>query len=127
LFSSSAHPGSSNSASGDPFSQLSSLEPFVLVDDCDRVWSALNVTINKEEEEEEEDVVDIVMDNAGFELVSDLCLAEYIVKAKLAKKVSFCCRAFINYRVVCLSDGQFLFGRRMLQYPINADSMPLTH
>ena len=31
--------------------------------------------------------VDIVMDNAGFELVSDLCLAEFLIAAKLAAEV----------------------------------------
>ena len=31
--------------------------------------------------------IDIVMDNAGFELISDLCLSEFVVAANLATEV----------------------------------------
>ena len=72
--------GHSNSASGDPQSQLSCLEPFVLVDDCDRVWDALRAGGNG-------GVMDVVMDNAGFEMLSDLCLADFICQSRLTDKV----------------------------------------
>ena len=71
--------GTANAATGDPAEQLASLQPFVLVDDADKVWVAL--------ESGRGGVVDIVMDNAGFELVSDLCLAEFLIAAKLAAEV----------------------------------------
>ena len=32
--------------------------------------------------------IDIIMDNAGFELFTDLCLADYLCSAKLVKKVN---------------------------------------
>ena len=33
--------------------------------------------------------VDIIVDNAGFELITDLALAQYLVQAGVAKKVRF--------------------------------------
>lgn len=38
--------------------------------------------------------VDIVLDNAGFELITDLCLAEFLVSAKLASTVHLHAKAF---------------------------------
>lgn len=38
--------------------------------------------------------VDIVLDNAGFEFVTDLCLAEYLIVAGLAKTVHLHAKAF---------------------------------
>ena len=32
-------------------------------------------------------ILDVVMDNAGFELFTDLCLADYLVTSNLVKKV----------------------------------------
>lgn len=38
--------------------------------------------------------VDIILDNAGFELVTDLCLAEFLISAKLASCVYLHAKAF---------------------------------
>lgn len=38
--------------------------------------------------------VDIVLDNAGFELVSDLCLAEFLTASNLASEIHFHAKAF---------------------------------
>ena len=71
--------GTSNAATGDPTEQLASLQPFILVDDVNKVWDVL--------ESGRGGTIDIVMDNAGFELISDLCLSEFVVAANLATEV----------------------------------------
>lgn len=43
----------------------------------------------KHHESKEPVRVDIVLDNAGFELFGDLCLAELLLEAKLASKIYF--------------------------------------
>ena len=42
-----------------------------------------------EEKQDTNQIVDIVMDNAGFELFSDLCLADFLISCNVAKTVSF--------------------------------------
>ena len=62
---------------------MSSLQPFILVDDVQEVWDVLK------SDSGERTTVNIVLDNAGFELISDLCLAEFVIAAKLASEVRF--------------------------------------
>ncbi|KAH3845224.1 hypothetical protein DPMN_087499 [Dreissena polymorpha] len=37
--------------------------------------------------------VDVILDNAGFEIITDLCLAEFLLAAKLASFIHFHCKA----------------------------------
>ena len=59
--------------------QVNALESHLLVDHSEKVTDFLL-------DMKEGSIVDIVMDNAGFELVSDLCLADYLVSTGLVKK-----------------------------------------
>jgi uncharacterized protein with ATP-grasp and redox domains len=54
----------------------------VVVDDTDRVWDLLWASRQRRAGR-----VDIVLDNAGFELLTDLVLAAYLLKAGFAKQI----------------------------------------
>uniref|UniRef100_A0A1A8ISY4 Sugar phosphate phosphatase n=1 Tax=Nothobranchius kuhntae TaxID=321403 RepID=A0A1A8ISY4_NOTKU len=80
--------GQENSQKTSPIDSLYSLQAFVLVDDSDRVWSALSSPQRQAGSEKPAGArVDIVLDNAGFELVTDLILADFLVSSGLARQV----------------------------------------
>ncbi|XP_060519947.1 damage-control phosphatase ARMT1-like isoform X2 [Cylas formicarius] len=58
-----------------------SLEKFVLVNDSDKIWEAIS------DKNATSDIVDIVLDNSGYEVFTDLCLADYLISTKLAGKI----------------------------------------
>ena len=66
----------------DPVGQADLLQPHVLCDDTVNVWRLLRSLKRC-------DCVDIVLDNAGFELFTDLCLAEFLVSSGMACRVRF--------------------------------------
>jgi len=65
-------------ASGDPVAALQVLQGNILTDSKEEAWQYL---VNKT------GIVDIVMDNSGFELFTDLCLADFLVSSGVASKV----------------------------------------
>ncbi|XP_015447869.1 protein-glutamate O-methyltransferase isoform X3 [Pteropus alecto] len=82
-------------SSGNTISQktniINSLEhfrPFILVNDMEHLWSLLS---NRKKTRGKGTVsrVDIVLDNSGFELVTDLILADFLLSSKLATEVHF--------------------------------------
>lgn len=75
--------GSRQTASGDPVDQLTRLKDNILVNHWQEAWNIL------EEKQDTNQIVDIVMDNAGFELFSDLCLADFLISCNVAKTVRF--------------------------------------
>ena len=81
--------GSRQTASGDPVDQLTCLKDNILVNHWQEAWNIL------EEKQDTSQIVDIVMDNAGFELFSDLCLADFLISCNVAKTVSFPIRIFL--------------------------------
>lgn len=64
--------------------QISSLNSKILIDDSQKIWNCLQQCQSNKEK-----VVDIICDNAGFELFTDLLLASYIIQHELAHKVTF--------------------------------------
>ncbi|KAK2890132.1 hypothetical protein Q8A73_018432 [Channa argus] len=82
--------GQENSQKINPLEVLNSLQPFILVDESNMVWSTL-ISAQKQEQPGKATPcrVDIVLDNAGFELVSDLVLADFLVSSGLACKIHF--------------------------------------
>lgn len=60
---------------------LSQLDADLLADDSERIWSALT------DENANSRIVDIIFDNSGYEVFSDLCLADFLITTKLADKV----------------------------------------
>lgn len=64
---------------------LQNLHKNILADDLTQVCDLL-ISNNSQKR------VDIVLDNAGFELFTDLCLAEFLVSMKLVNQVIFHCK-----------------------------------
>ncbi|XP_015110052.1 protein-glutamate O-methyltransferase [Diachasma alloeum] len=67
-----------------PADSLSTIDPNLLIDDSSAVWDLLN-----KRGTDEDIVVDVVLDNAGYEFFTDLCLAVFMTHHKLAKKIRF--------------------------------------
>ncbi|KAI5742939.1 hypothetical protein M8J77_012880 [Diaphorina citri] len=66
-------------------SQIDALDKFILVDDTEKVYQALTkIPVNGKPK-----MLDIVLDNAGFELYFDLCLADLLLSAKIVTQVRF--------------------------------------
>lgn len=65
-----------------PIAQATVLQRYVLCDDTSRIWQLLSSM-------KPGCCVDIVLDNAGFELFTDLCLADFLVSSGMASRVRF--------------------------------------
>jgi len=66
----------------DPIGQAVRLQSNILRDDTEAVWHHL---VNNKRS----GIIDIVLDNAGFELFTDLCLAELLTSVGMATTVRF--------------------------------------
>lgn len=87
--------GKDNSQKTDAVESLCSLQPLILVDDSDLIWSDL--TSGKREGPPDNSAacrLDIVLDNASFELVTDLVLADFLVCTGIFTEVRFHGKAF---------------------------------
>lgn len=87
----------------------------LITDQSKDVWCLLSENDNKIPP-----IVDIVLDNAGYELFTDLLLAEYIIESGLAKKVRFHVKAIPWYVSDVTGDDfrwmlNFLIGNNMPQ------------
>ncbi|XP_063068600.1 damage-control phosphatase ARMT1 [Engraulis encrasicolus] len=74
--------GQDNSQKASPLDSLAALRAFILLDESAAVWSCLQgsgVGVR----------VDFILDNAGFELVTDLLLADFLLASGLANEVHF--------------------------------------
>ena len=78
--------GRGNAQEASPLDSLADLRPFILVDDTRSVWSAL---VSARDGDGGPGRVDLVLDNAGFELTTDLVLADFLVASGLARTVRF--------------------------------------
>jgi len=67
--------GSKMVADGDPVESLRELADKIIVNEGELAWDKISSTVG------EGLLVDIVMDNSGFELFTDLCLADFLVSA----------------------------------------------
>lgn len=67
---------------------IDKLDQNVLSDDTQLIWSCIS-----EESNNGNRIVDIILDNSGYELFTDLLVAEYIIDKKLASKVRFNAKA----------------------------------
>lgn len=72
--------GKTVTAQHDIYSELNSLDKNIIANDLEEVFELVN-TKNQ--------IIDIVLDNAGYELFNDLCFADYLVHAGFAKKIIF--------------------------------------
>lgn len=110
--------------SGNPFASLDSFESCILADNSREIWQCLKSGSPTSH-------VDVVLDNAGYELFTDLVLADFILNYQFAGKVRFHCKAIpwfisdVMYRDLHWSIKQLVnnenptintFGKRLQQY-----------
>lgn len=69
---------------GNLFDSIDSLNSNILVDDTKHIWNCISQSI-----EGNSRIIDFVQDNSGFELFTDLLVAEYIIDKNLATKIRF--------------------------------------
>jgi len=74
--------GSQKAASGDPVAGLDHLASHIMVNHGEEAWAHL---VKKESKA----LIDIVMDNSGYELFTDLCLADFLVSSGIATVIRF--------------------------------------
>lgn len=60
---------------------LDELDTDLLADDSEQIWSAIA------DRDASGRTVDIIFDNSGYEVFSDLCLADFLITTKLADKI----------------------------------------
>ncbi|KAM6206969.1 damage-control phosphatase ARMT1 isoform 1-T1 [Sarcoramphus papa] len=80
--------GKDSSQKSSPLQSLENMIPYILVNDMEKLWLLL-INTKKRNTETSSVRVDIILDNAGFELVSDLVLADFLLSSKLADEVHF--------------------------------------
>lgn len=66
---------------GDPFEILTELEPNIISDHSEEIWAAVADLDSPSQ------IIDIVFDNAGYELFTDLCIADFIISNGLAQSM----------------------------------------
>ncbi|KAI4472124.1 hypothetical protein MML48_1g01843 [Holotrichia oblita] len=62
--------------------ELEALNTNIICDHSENVWNAISTDTQSE-------IIDIVLDNAGYELYTDLCLADFVITNKYATKIRF--------------------------------------
>ncbi|XP_055982061.1 damage-control phosphatase ARMT1 [Sorex fumeus] len=79
--------GESRSQKTNIINSLEDLKPFILVNDMERLWSLLDKC--RQAQGSAAVRVALVLDNSGFELVTDLVLADFLLTSKLATEIYF--------------------------------------
>ncbi|XP_001381235.1 damage-control phosphatase ARMT1-like isoform X1 [Monodelphis domestica] len=82
-------PGQSIPQTSSPLTILEGLKPFILVNNMDALWSLLLNKRKKSQENFSVIRVDFILDNAGFELVTDLVMADFLIASNLATEIHF--------------------------------------
>ncbi|XP_039440605.1 damage-control phosphatase ARMT1-like [Culex pipiens pallens] len=77
----------------DPFSLLDNLDAFIVSDGTRAVWEC----VRGAKQNPPAAVVDIINDNSGYELFTDLCLADFLIEHGLAARVNFNVKAIPWY------------------------------
>lgn len=79
--------GESSSQKANIINSLKDLKPFILVNETESLWALLSKL--KKTAEPPTVRVDIVLDNSGFELVTDLVFADFLLSSELATEIHF--------------------------------------
>lgn len=74
--------GTDNSQTTNPLTLIDKYECCILSDHSEKIWTALN-------ESTESGIIDFINDNAGYEMFTDFCLADFLITHKLAEKICF--------------------------------------
>ncbi|XP_031832273.1 damage-control phosphatase ARMT1 isoform X2 [Nomia melanderi] len=76
--------GAEVSQTSNPMEALKTLQKDILVDNSELAWNLL-----KKSQSPKTCIIDMVLDNAGYELFTDLCLAVFLIASELASKIRF--------------------------------------
>ncbi|XP_028746040.1 damage-control phosphatase ARMT1 isoform X1 [Peromyscus leucopus] len=79
--------GESSSQKTSVIDSLEGLKPFILINDTESLWTLLSKC--KKTAKPPVVRVDIVLDNSGFELVTDLVFADFLLSSELATEIHF--------------------------------------
>ena len=69
--------------------QLKSLLTHIISNDTQQLWAHLQQLKSKTSSRNEKIRIDFILDNAGFELFTDLCLAEFLLSKKFCDVIHF--------------------------------------
>ncbi|XP_072749909.1 damage-control phosphatase ARMT1 isoform X2 [Anoplolepis gracilipes] len=111
----SASVGSVQKHTDNPLNILDSLDENILVNDSELAWNIVQKKTDKSV-----DNIHIVLDNAGYELFSDLCLAAFLVTIAPATKITFYVKIYPWY----VSDTTIQDFRWTLDYLDSLDQYP---
>ena len=78
--------GVQNSQLNDPLDALKMLRPNILVNETDQLWQYLQ--LNNQEKNDKPNEIAVVLDNAGFELFTDLCLIDFLQESNILPRNS---------------------------------------
>lgn len=93
---------------------MESFDEDILVNDWEPVWHIVKENV------EDVDNIRIVLDNAGYELFTDLCLAAFLVTIVPATKITFYVKAYPWY----VSDTTIHDFHWILDYMSSRDGYP---
>lgn len=108
--------GSDTSKSGNPLEYLETLDNDIIHDATDLVWQLL-----KTQKSNDSTTIDMVLDNAGYEFFTDLCLAIFLVNFGFAEKIRFYVKRYPWY----VSDMTTSDIHWILQYMSNSSNTEL--
>lgn len=99
--------GQDNAQKSSILTSLDSFKPFILVDNTESLWSVFTKNQDGGTGKGSPIRVDIVLDNAGFELITDFVLADALLSLNLASEVHFhakCIPWFVSDTTRCDFD-----------------------
>lgn len=82
--------GADRAQTENPVTMLNNLYPYILVDDSKEIWKIITEANSRKPSGLH---VAFILDNAGFELFGDLCLASFLCDTNIAQQVSFYVKA----------------------------------
>ena len=114
----SASAGSLQRHTDNPLDVVDSLDENILINDWELVWNIVKMNLDTQTNESAN--IHIVLDNAGYELFTDLCLAALLINVFPLTKITFYVKAYPWY----VSDTTLQDFHWMLDYLNSLDQYP---
>ncbi|CAL7948318.1 unnamed protein product [Xylocopa violacea] len=105
--------GAEVSQNSNPIEALKSLDKDILVDNSEFVWNLLRKKVSSSTH-----IIDIILDNAGYEFLTDLCLAVFLISSKFTEKIRFYVKRYPWY-ISDINKNDFLWT---LEYMKNSSN-----
>lgn len=101
-----------------PLERINRLDEYILIDDSERIWSTLTAS------DKGNAVIDIVNDNAGYEIFTDLCLADVLCTFSLTDKVRFHVKALPWFISDTTKYDFYWVLQKLAELPDTSSSLP---